>query len=108
MAKSIEGIEIRFTETNRDFHEWWIDYGPSTKTLPKGWQREADRLPLKEDLIWDKDVDIPLRDGVKLRADVFRPAKYDGKPLPALLPWSPYGKTGSGAMNEANVCWLCR
>ena len=55
---------------------------------------------MKEDLIWEKDVAIPLRDGVELRSDVFRPARLQGKPLPALLAWSPYGKTGAGE-------WLC-
>lgn len=103
MAKTIGGIDVCFTDSNRNFHEWWIEYGPSKKVLPKGWQREPDRLALKEDLIWEKDVAVTLRDGVKLRADVFRPAKYDGKPLPALLPWSPYGKTGSGKSDASQM-----
>lgn len=104
MAKQIGGIDVHFTESNRNFHEWWIDYKPSVTVLPRGWQREPDRLALKEDLVWEKDVDILLRDGVKLRADVFRPAKFEGKPLPALLPWSPYGKTGSGKTLIHNSC----
>lgn len=96
MSHKLCGIDVDFTESNRNFHHWWIEYGPKKQVLPKGWQREPDRLALKEDMIWEKDLDVPMRDGVKLRTDVFRPAKDDGRPLPALLAWSPYGKTGSG------------
>lgn len=96
MTQKVDNINVAFTKANPNFHHWWIDLDPSTRTLPQGWQRDPDRLALKEDLIWEKDVEIPLRDGIKLRADIFRPAKLDGKKLPALLPWSPYGKTGSG------------
>lgn len=96
MAKTIGGIEVRFAEANRDFKNWWVDYEPSQRLLPKGWQKDPETLPLREDLIWDKDVDIPLRDGVKLRADVFRPVCDEHDKIPALIAWSPYGKTGSG------------
>lgn len=96
MSRTIACVEVAFAESNRNFHHWWTDFNPSTTTLPEGWQREPDRRALPESIIWEKDVVIPMRDGVKLRADVFRPAKLDGTPLPALLPWSPYGKTGSG------------
>jgi predicted acyl esterase len=39
----------------------------------------------------DENVEIRLRDGVMLRADVYRPAGLDK--APALLSWSAYGKT---------------
>lgn len=96
MSHTIAGVDVAFADANPNFHHWWTEYKPSTQILPKGWKREPDRLALKEDLIWEKDVAIPLRDGVCLRADIFRPAKLEGQKLPALLPWSPYGKTGSG------------
>lgn len=86
-----------FVPSNRDFHHWWIEFEPSQRTLPAGWKREPDRLALREELLWDKDVPIPMRDGTVLRADVFRPANRRHETLPALLAWSPYGKTGSGA-----------
>ena len=38
-----------------------------------------------------------MRDGTILRADVFRPCS-DAK-IPALVVWSPYGKTGSSPLN---------
>ncbi|HPA47170.1 MAG TPA: CocE/NonD family hydrolase, partial [bacterium] len=39
---------------------------------------------------FEKDVMIPMRDGVKLAANIFRP-KADGK-FPVVLMRSPYGK----------------
>ena len=36
-----------------------------------------------------------MRDGVNLYADVFRPADESYK-VPAIIPWSPYGKSGTG------------
>ena len=40
----------------------------------------------------DRDVEAPMRDGVVLRADVYRP-DGDG-PWPVLLERTPYGKQG--------------
>jgi predicted acyl esterase len=42
----------------------------------------------------DLDVMVPMRDGVRLAADVYRP-DADGR-YPALLAYSPYGKTKQG------------
>ncbi|PON28986.1 hypothetical protein TGAM01_v202094 [Trichoderma gamsii] len=103
MAHKFDDVEVMYTNANPNFHDWWIDFGPSKRILPRGWQRDPDRLALKEDLIWEKDVEIPMRDGVKLYADIFRPAKLDGQKLPALLPWSPYGKTGTVNMSHIGV-----
>lgn len=58
--------------------------------LPAGWQMKPGKASFKVDTIWEKDIEIILRDGVKTRADVFRP-KEGGK-VPALVAWSPYGK----------------
>ena len=38
----------------------------------------------------DKDVGIPVRDGIELAADVFRPD--DGRPVPAIMTLGPYAK----------------
>jgi uncharacterized protein len=64
------------------------------KTLPKGFKRAPENRELREPTIYEKDVEIRMRDGIILRADVFRPAGPDL--VPALLPWSPYGKSGRG------------
>jgi predicted acyl esterase len=60
------------------------------KVLPAGWRLEEGKAPFRVDTIWEKDVEIILRDGIKTRADIFRPA--EGGPVPALIAWSPYGK----------------
>lgn len=42
----------------------------------------------------DRDVEIPVRDGSVLYADVHRPADPGTAPLPVLISWGPYGKHG--------------
>ena len=97
MSHQIGGIDVEFAPSNRSYHNYWTDYKPSSKViLPKGWQREKGFRALSEPIIWEKDVPIPMRDGTILRGDIFRPLSKGNAPLPALLPWSPYGKTGSG------------
>ena len=52
---------------------------------------------MSEDLfgiIQERDVDVPMRDGVLLRANVFRP-EGDGS-FPGLLLRTPYGKPEGG------------
>src|SRR5260370_36819161 len=41
-------------------------------------------------IVVEKDVDIPMRDGARLKADVFRPD--DGGTFPAILNLGPYQK----------------
>ena len=41
-------------------------------------------------VVVDKDVDVPMRDGVRLKADVFRP--YGEEKFPAILNLGPYQK----------------
>jgi predicted acyl esterase len=42
-------------------------------------------------IVVDKDVDVPMRDGLRLKADVFRPYEDGGK-FPAILNLGPYQK----------------
>lgn len=70
---------------------------PGSITLPKGFQKEPGLRAFEAETTFDRDIEVPLRDGIKLRADVFHPAN-DAK-VPAILIWSPYGKTGSGFFN---------
>ncbi len=45
-------------------------------------------------LIVERDVEMTARDGVTLRADIYRPSA--GGPFPVLLQRTPYGKGGTG------------
>jgi predicted acyl esterase len=53
-------------------------------------------------------VTITLRDGVKIYADIFRPATEEK--IPTLLTWSPYGKSamwmGGEIINSFSVPYL--
>ncbi len=53
--------------------------------------------PAEYGVVIEKDLKIPMRDGVRLAADVYRPAR-DGKPapgrFPTLLTRTPYDKNG--------------
>ena len=53
-----------------------------------------DRAPQHEGFIAEKDVSVPMRDGVNLSVDVYRP-KENGK-YPALLAFSIYNKDLQG------------
>lgn len=67
-----------------------------TLVLKAGSVRREGAKPLTCDILLERDVPIKLRDGVTIYADVFRPT--DGKPCPAILAWSPYGKEIGGQM----------
>ncbi|KAM0746726.1 alpha/beta-hydrolase, partial [Meredithblackwellia eburnea MCA 4105] len=73
-------------------------FNPSTTVLPKGHTKEPGRRPLPVDLIYERDSAVPLRDGLKLYTDVFR-LTTEGLKVPAIIGWSPYGKTGTGPQN---------
>jgi hypothetical protein len=57
-----------------------------------------------EAVLFAENLMIPMRDGVKLATDIYRPAR-DGAPLedelPLLLQRTPYDKTGSGLVAAA-------
>lgn len=49
------------------------------------------------DLIVDRDVMVPMRDGVRLATDIVRPSRADGQedtPLPVIMERTPYDKRG--------------
>lgn len=54
-------------------------------------------LLLADDVVLEKDVMVPMRDGVRLATDIYRPSQ-DGKavkePLPVILARLPYNKDG--------------
>lgn len=58
--------------------------------LKKGSIRLKGYMPLKCDIILERDVPIKLRDGVTIYTDIFRP--NDDVQHPAIMAMSPYGK----------------
>jgi predicted acyl esterase len=70
---------------------------PSTTILSKGHRKNPAYAAFQANTVFEKDVKIPLRDGSRIRADIFRPADSDEK-VPALVAWSPYGKSGRGTV----------
>ena len=44
------------------------------------------------EITWD--VSVPMRDGVKIYADILKPENAGDANLPIIITWSPYGKHG--------------
>lgn len=65
--------------------------------LPRGHVKEPGFQAFPVDVIWEHDQAISMRDGITLYGDVFRPSS--GEKFPAIIPWSPYGKVGTGSQN---------
>lgn len=99
MSQTISGIEVALTplSPSKQIYGEIPAPQPGTTTLPAGHLKSPGSRALPTSIIFDRDVEIPLRDGVRLRADVFRP-NSDTK-VPALIVWGPYGKTGSSPLN---------
>ena len=78
-------------------HPLYHGFEPGVTTLKAGHVRDPKRgtRALPADLIWHRDVAVKNRAGLTLYIDVFLPAEQKG-PLPALVSWSPYGKSGNG------------
>lgn len=75
----------------------YTGFRPETVVLKKGSIRMKGARPLECDILLERDAAIPLRDGVTVYADIFRPV--DGERCPALVALSPYGK-------EIGTQWL--
>jgi len=76
-------------------------FEPGVKTLPAGFKLTPESMALEEDLIFEKDVALELRDGATLYTDVFRPAT-DEK-VPAIVSWSSYGKSSFTSPRYMNI-----
>ena len=88
-------IELLFrAPKNPDSNARYDGGDAHTEVLPAGYKRSPDARSFELSTVYEKDVKIPMRDGTVLRADIFRPE--DNQRVPAILPWSPYGKSGRG------------
>lgn len=65
-----------------------------------------DTKPLESDVHLDHDVEIVVRDGARLYADIYRPADATER-VPAIISWSPYGKKYSALDMLPITMWHC-
>ncbi|KAL9572087.1 hypothetical protein ACKAV7_003804 [Fusarium commune] len=73
-------------------------FNPATIRLPVGHVKGEGRRPFTVESVFDRDVEVLMRDGIKIYSDVFRPASSSdpGGQVPAIIAWSPYGKDSKG------------
>lgn len=74
---------------------------PKTTELPAGHKKREDCRPLPCTMVFESDQILTMRDGVKIRADIFRPMMEDR--VPTIVMWGPYGKSGSSLLNIHTV-----
>lgn len=79
-------------------------FDPGVRTLEAGYQAAPQFRPLPVDIVFEKDVAVPLRDGTTIYVDVFRPADMDN--VPVIVAWSPYGKGQGTSMSVMGVFGL--
>lgn len=80
---------------------------PHDEILPAGWKHpHPNARPIPAPILVQHDFPLKMRDGVTLRADIYRPTVSDTEPVPAILSWSPFGKKFNGLMSlDLMVPW---
>ncbi|KAF2117227.1 Alpha/Beta hydrolase protein [Lophiotrema nucula] len=87
-------VPLKHTPEN---HPWvqYEGFQPGTsRRLSRGHVLREGYGAFPVNTILDIDSKVPMRDGINLYTNVFRPA--DGTKQPALIAWSPYGKCAGG------------
>ncbi|KAK6835625.1 hypothetical protein RU639_002365 [Aspergillus parasiticus] len=76
----------------------YVGCNPRTEVLRKGWihPNHPKARPLPCDILVEHDFMVPMRDGVKLYADIYRAPDSDENKVPAIVCWSPFGKKANG------------
>ena len=91
--KFVKSLPLSKHPLYKDFN---IELTPNERiALPKGHLKEPGRKKILVDSILEKDAAIPMRDGVKVYADICRPQSSDATKVPAIICWSPYGKASA-------------
>jgi predicted acyl esterase len=67
-------------------------FKPGSTILAKGSVHRKGALALPCDIVFERDVAVPMRDETVIYIDVFRPVGAEN--VPAIMGWSPYGKKG--------------
>lgn len=92
---AINGIEIQFRPANPLLQAKppIPELKQQTVLYKKGSVNAKGAMPLPIDIECVQDIEIPMRDGVKLYGDLWRKAG-DASPVPAILVFTPYSKQG--------------
>jgi hypothetical protein len=73
--------------------------GPLSAPEELGGRAPQYRRTVEDGVLIERDVSVPMRDGVRIYVDVFRPAD-EQQPVPPLIAWGPYGKHGPTRMDK--------
>ncbi|KAK7225128.1 hypothetical protein V2G26_013131 [Clonostachys chloroleuca] len=76
---------------------------PQALILPKGHQKRPGSRPLPSNIVLERDQALTLRDGTKIFADIYRPETAQNIKVPAIVMWSPYGKSSTGLIVLSTV-----
>jgi len=89
-----QGIDVIFRKSTpmNDKKCTYPGFEPGRTILPKGSVHKKGALPLPCDIIFERDVGVPMRDGITIYVDIYRPV--GDEQIPAIVAWSPYGKKG--------------
>ena len=101
--ENISWAPMKFTPENHPAFQYEGFHPNKSVHIPKGHVLREGYCAFPVDTIMDMDVKVPMRDGVNLYTNVYRPA--DGQRQPALIAWSPYGKCagGTGPQNYDSI-----
>ncbi len=77
----------------------------TTDVLPVGHRREPKYRAFGVETYYHRDIPVKMRDGVILYKDIFRAKTSDDEPVPTIIPYSTYGKTGTGDQMDPDGFW---
>ena len=86
-----QAMELDPSDFPTEGHNAFTGFDPSRTVYKKGTVFYEGGTAIPCDIIYDRDVTVTMRDGVKIYIDIFRPAGATEK-LPAIVCWDPYGK----------------
>lgn len=90
MALNVGGIDVLLAKPSLLPEGYDTKPTPRSETIHAGYVHRPGVLPVPVDLTVDRDQICTLRDGCKVRYDVYRPK--GGANLPIILPYGPFGK----------------
>jgi predicted acyl esterase len=95
-----EHIDVALFENDRsEDHPLYPGFKPGSTLLKHGHVNIPGALPLPCDILWERDIAVHMRDGVKIYVDVYRPPTAKEGTVPAIIAGGPFGK--NGGLNRA-------